>query len=200
MSATTEPQRPYTPEDLLTIPDGDRYELVDGRLVEPNPSVLASIVTAKLTARLGEYCHAHEAGWTFSPSCLYRCFPWRPLLVRKPDASFIRRDRLSFEGLAAAILDIAPDLAVEVVSPNDEAEDLQGKVRDDLRAGTRLVWVVFPKARAVRVHRADKTGLDLDEVDPLPGEDVLPGFSCRVGDLFPPAPPAQPPDPAPGQA
>ena len=82
-------------------------------------------------------------------------------------------------------LTIVPDLAVEVVSPNDTAYEVEQKAREYLGVGARLVWVVYPNIRSVRVHRPDGTEAMRREGDELGGESVLPGFACRVGELFP---------------
>ncbi len=78
---------------------------------------------------------------------------------------------------------VPPDLAVEIVSPNDRFSDVQAKVREYLAAGTRLVWVVWPEGRSVIVHGADGV-VELGPEDVLSGADVLPGFEVRVGQLF----------------
>jgi Uma2 family endonuclease len=79
---------------------------------------------------------------------------------------------------------IAPDLAVESVSPNDTYEEVEVKVGEYLRAGVRLVWVISPETRTLLVRRPDKTATTLDTTDTLGGEGVIPGFTCLVGDLF----------------
>ena len=79
---------------------------------------------------------------------------------------------------------IAPDLAVEVVSPNDLAYEIDKKVEEYDTASVKLIWVVNPETKTVRVHRADGTVTVLREKDELDGENVVPGFRCRVGDLF----------------
>ncbi len=190
MSTTAEPQTRYTPDDLLAHPDRNRYELVDGHLVERNVSALSSLVASKLNRLLGDYCEPGNIAWIFAADCGYRCFPGHPDRVRKPDVSAVLRDRLPVEQLDEGYITIAPDLAVEVISPNDLAYEVEKKVREYLEAGVRLVWVVYPPTRLVRIHRADQTVAELRESDELSGEDVIPGFRCRVGDLFPPEPAA----------
>ncbi len=80
---------------------------------------------------------------------------------------------------------IAPALAVEVVSPNDLAYEIDKNVEEFFAAGTQLVWVINPVIQTVRVYRLNGPGVILRAEDELTGEDVLPGFRCRVGDLFP---------------
>ena len=89
---------------------------------------------------------------------------------------------------------VAPDLAVEVASPNDLGRELRVKVEEYLRAGVRLVWLVDPETRSIEVVRADGGVARLYEQDELSGEDVLPDFRCRVAELFAPA--AAPVEPA----
>ena len=79
---------------------------------------------------------------------------------------------------------VSPDLAAEIVSPNDLAYDVGEKVQEWLRAGASLVWVVNPETRTVEVHRARGTGTILREEDYLDGEDVLPGFACSLAGIF----------------
>jgi Uma2 family endonuclease len=79
--------------------------------------------------------------------------------------------------------DVAPDLAVEVLSPDDRAGEVLAKVSDWLRAGCQLVWVIDPDRRVARVYRADGSESLTSGGAALDGEDVLPGFTCRVEDL-----------------
>jgi Uma2 family endonuclease len=175
----------YTPEDLLTMPDGNHYELVDGQLVEHTMSTWASYVAGELHARLRDFSRANRRGWVLPEGTTYQCFPDHPSRVRKADTSFIKLDRMSVEqARAEGHRRIAPDLAAEVVSPNDLAYDVDRKVQEFLTAGVQLVWVVNPEARMVRIHRAQSTGTILREQDELDGEDVLPGFRCPVRELF----------------
>ena len=175
-----------TPEELLAMPDGGHFELIDGELKERRGSVLSNFVALEIGGILRNHCQEHHQGWLFAAELGYRCFPWEPSKVRRADVSFIRHDRYSWQQLTHdGFMTIAPDLAVEVVSTNDLVGELDEKVEEYLRAGVKLVWVVRPAARAVQVFRADRSESWLWAADELSGEDVLPGFRCRVGDLFP---------------
>ena len=99
--------------------------------------------------------------------------------------SCVRQERLPSEKFSEGYIDIPPDVAVEVVSPNDLVYEVTQKVQEYLAAGVKLVWVVNPPARSVEVHRLDGSVALLKAGDELSGESVLPGFSCRVGELFP---------------
>src|SRR5262249_15262064 len=83
-----------TPEELLAMADGKHYELVDGVPVERTMSLLAGRVESKMIRILEGHCEGPDLGWVIGPSSGYRCFPWKPGKIRRPDVSFIARDRL----------------------------------------------------------------------------------------------------------
>jgi Uma2 family endonuclease len=100
--------------------------------------------------------------------------------------SFIRLDRYPVKRLSnEGFITIPPDLAVEVISPNDLASELDEKLEEYLRAGVRLIWVINPQTRTLQIFRADRSGSRLHETDELLGEDVVPGFCCPVRALIP---------------
>ena len=175
---------PYAPDDLLTRPDGDAYELIHGDLVERKMGAKSSFIAGRVFRELDRFCTDRRLGWVFPEGTSFRCFPDDPDKVRRADVSFIRFGRLPNEQLPEGHLRMAPDLAVEVVSPHDLAYDVDSKVEDYLQAGVRLVWVVSPAARTVRVHRPDGPGTTLRADDEVTGGEVLPGFRCPVRDLF----------------
>lgn len=107
-----------------------------------------------------------------------------PDIVRAPDVAFVHADRLPPREAREKYLPLAPDLAVEVLSPWDRAGEVLEKVLEYLSAGTRLVWVVAPRRRTVTVHYPDRTARILTEGDELDGGDVLPGFKVAVAELF----------------
>jgi Uma2 family endonuclease len=180
-----------TPEDLLALPDSVSYELVDGTLVERHMGWESSWIGGQIIRRLNAHCSDKNLGWVAQADAGYQCFPDRPKLVRKPDVSFLRRGRLPGEQLPRGHCTIPPDLAVEVISPNDEAEEIEEKLSEYLGVGVALVWVIYPKTRTVYVYRPDGTANRLTDRQELSGEDVVPGFACPIRDLFPPlAPPA----------
>jgi Uma2 family endonuclease len=175
-----------TPKELLAMPDGGHYELIDGELRERNKSLLSSRVAVKLARRLDVHCDQHNLGWVVDAECGYACFPWKPGRIRRADVSFIAASRLpSQEERAEGYVTIPPDLAVEVVSPNDYVNELENKVEEYISAGVKLVWVVNPVTCIVEVLRGDGSVSRLRAGDELSGEEVLPGFRCRVDDLFP---------------
>jgi Uma2 family endonuclease len=186
-------EKRYTPQDLLTMPDGDRYELVDGRLLEHKMSFCSSYVAGVILRLLQSFCHEHRLGWVLPEGASYQCFTAFPGRVRKADVSFIRLQRCSLaQATTEGHCPIAPDLAVKVMSPNDIAYEIDDKVREFLDAGVSLVWVVNPEQRTIEVHRAGGPGTILRENDELSGEEVIPGFRRRVGDFMQPPPGVEP--------
>jgi Uma2 family endonuclease len=107
-----------------------------------------------------------------------------PDTVRSLGVAFVSQDRVNSIGVPKEYWPGAPDLAVEVISPNDTLNDVEEKVSDWLTAGTKLVWVVNPKLRTVALRRPGPQITVLHDQDQLQGEDVLPGFACRVAELF----------------
>ena len=178
----------WEPEDLLTMTDGDRFELVDAQLVELKKGNWGSYVAGTIHQRLRNWTETRRLGWVYLGGASYQCFPDAPKKVRRPDVSFVRLERMPLdEAMSDGHIGIAPDLAVEVISPNDLAYEIDEKVDEYETAGVKLIWIVNPETKAVRVHRADGSVRVLREKDELDGEDVLPGFRCRVADLFLPA-------------
>jgi Uma2 family endonuclease len=181
--ATISPTR-YTPEDLLTIDDRPMPELVDGQLLEREVGQKADAIAATLLVSIAIFVRAHGLGLVNGSQGGYQIFPDDPRKVRIPDVSFTRRDRVPPSGPADGHGRVAPDLVVEVTSPNDLYAMVQAKLNDYLAAGVPLIWVVEPETRTVQVFRRDHTGLRLFPGDTLDGEDVLPGFRCEVDALF----------------
>jgi Uma2 family endonuclease len=130
------------------------------------------------------HCREHRLGRVFGFKAPYRCFPGRPDTIRRPSLSVVRNGRLPGEVVPKDFLTIAPDLAVEVVSPNDLYEEVEAKVNEYLAAGVKLVWVVSPGSKTVLIRRADRTCAEVGEAGELSGESVVPGFTCKVAELF----------------
>jgi Uma2 family endonuclease len=188
------PAAEITPEELLAMPDGGHFELIDGELIERNMSLLSSRVAVSLARRLDVHCEALNLGWVMDAECGYACFPWKPRRIRRADVSFIAVDRLPpEEQRSQGYVTISPDLAVEVVSPDDRVSKLDEKVDEYLRAGVKLVWIINSETLKVQVWRSDGSVTSLRAGDELSGEDVLPGFRCMVEDLFPRAAHAESP-------
>jgi Uma2 family endonuclease len=103
--------------------------------------------------------------------------------VRAPDVGFVRRGRVP-DPVPSGYAELAPDLVVEVLSPDDRPGQVLAKVGDWLEAGVKLVWVVDPERRLAHIYRADGSESVIDDTEMLDGEDVVPGFGCRLGTLL----------------
>jgi Uma2 family endonuclease len=170
---------------LLYIPeDAGQYEWIDGQIREVSePQYEHGVVCAIVTTRLATYVQEHKLGSVASADTLF-LLQEEPRIVRGPDIAFVDKARLlsRVDGVWA----IPPDLVIEVQSPSQRGEFMRKKSADYLKAGVRLVWVVDPNTRTVARLRNGDEPITLNEHDVLDGEDVVPGFRCRVGDLFPP--------------
>jgi Uma2 family endonuclease len=175
-----------TAEELWDMPEvpGKRCELVDGELVEvPGAGALHAMIVFALARLLEDFARQHELGLVL-PDGLAYVLRRGPDQVRIPDVSFIAWEHVPDEGIPEGFWEGPPTLAVEVVSPNDRADDTHDRVQDYLEAGTRQVWVLWPRRRSISVY---SPGADTCELGPdavLNGGDMLPGFTVRVGDLF----------------
>ena len=162
----------------------DRLELVDGRVVRMSPvGPEHGRIDRKLVTRLGQYVEERGLGEVY----LNTGFILRrsPDVTRGPDEAFVAKARAAANPPPErGFWPIVPDLAVEIVSPDDTASDVNEKVRDYLESGVRVVWVVYPRTRQVHVCRptGDVQILFADAV--LEGEDVLPGFRLPLAELW----------------
>jgi Uma2 family endonuclease len=177
--------RLMTADELLLLPDdGHRHELVRGELRTMSPTGWEhGDHTSVLDGSLGAYVRAHRLGRVVTGEVGFR-LTIDPDTVRAPDVAFVRRERLPTADAAPGYFRGAPDLAVEVISPSDRYTDVDEKVGEWLGAGTRLVFVVNPRRRSLAVHRADGSVSILRMDDTLDGEDVVPGWSLAIRDLF----------------
>ncbi len=176
-----------TAEEFLQRPDLTAFELVDGQLVERAMAQDSSEVEMNLAYLLKLVVTPNQLGWVYPSSSCYRCFEGvtgdRDRL-RKPDVSFIAQGRLTVEDKRSSVLKTAPDLAVEVVSLNENVMELDEKISEYLGAGVKLVWVINPRAETVSIYRQDGSAARLNANGELSGEDVIPGFKCKVAELF----------------
>jgi Uma2 family endonuclease len=172
-------------EEFERLPDEDGYrlELSRGRLVrEPAPGAVHSWVARNLLFQLGRYVEERSLGLVIFDAGFL--LSEDPPTVRIPDLAFLSREHLPSEGPPLGFWTMAPDLAVEVVSPSNRPADIREKVFEYMEAGTRLVWVVDPRTRSVTVYRSRWDVQLLTEDDVLDGADVLPGLLLRIFEIF----------------
>jgi Uma2 family endonuclease len=178
-------ERLYTPEELEAMPDAAGFELIDGVLRERAVSYESSRSAARIARIIGNFAEAEDLGDVLGADIGLRLWPRTPLHYRRPDVAFVQRDHVTADVAASGMMTIPPDLVVEVISPNDLGEDIGDKIAEYVEAGVPLIWVAYTRQRAIQVIRADRSGQWFRPGDTITGEDVLPGFEHRVGDLFP---------------
>lgn len=183
MSTVTAPSHELTPAGVLDMPERDRFELVDGRLVELAMSSMSQYFTTRLARFLGNHCDPLGQAHVIV-ECGIVCFPGKPNQMRRPDICCVRTDRLAFDQIGEGFLTVRPDVVVEVISPNDRVDELEEKLDDYRDAGIPLVWLIYPPQRRVRIIRPVGPPTDLGPADQLTGEEILPGFHCQVAELF----------------
>ena len=178
-----DPKLRYTTDQFVRLEDCDDYELIDGR---PEP-LSNGARSSRVAVRLGSLLLSSERsgrGLVFGSSG-YCCFPNRPDLVRRPSLSFIAGTRMSKDVIPDVDpIRIAPDVVVRIVTTADKYESIELSMRDWRDAGTRLIWVISPETKSVLIRRLDGTCSEYFEADELSGEDVIPGFTCKVAELF----------------
>ena len=174
-----------TEDELFRMPDeGKQYELVRGVLkVGEPPGARHGSVAMLLGARIAQHALANRLGVVFAAETGF-VLARDPDTVRAPDVAFVRKDRIPAGGPGPKYFDGAPDLAVEVLSPDDTVYEVEEKVEEYLAAGAGAVWVVNPKHRRVTVYRLDAAPRVLGERDALEGDDLVPGFRCEVREIF----------------
>ena len=196
-SAPSQEQAKVRPEDLLAMPDNGSLELVDGKIVEKQVSKESSQTELMIGSRLLNFALQSGLAEVFPASLGYRVFPDAAAKIRKPDASVIHKSRLeAIDDPNPGFMSIVPDLAVEVISTHDTVGDVDQKLDDYESAGFPLIWIVDPARRSVTVYplKAKPYILLLD--DEITAGEALPGFKCRVADLFPPRAARVPGEPA----
>ncbi|OAI43110.1 hypothetical protein AYO38_02755 [bacterium SCGC AG-212-C10] len=162
------------------------WDNVDGVLVEKDMGAESDWIATEAIGFMRNFVGRGKLGRVFGQGGGYQYPALDDGRLRFPDVSFVAAEKLPNGIPHRGWLTVPPDLVVEVCSPNDEAEEVQTKVRVWLEGGARLVWVIFPASRQIAVHRMDRTGKTLVDGDMLDGEDVLPGFTVPVGELLPP--------------
>ena len=163
-----------------------QLELVEGEIVEMSkPTIRHGVITMRLSVKIANHVDENDLGWVTAAETGFVLArnPDGRATVRGLDIAFISKAKAP-KPLSRGWVEIPPDLAVEVISPGNRTSDTHKKVRELLRAGASLVWLVYAETRTVAVHTA-AGAVTYEESDTLSGGDVLPGFEVRVGDIFP---------------
>ena len=176
-----------TVDDVLRLGEqGERYELVDGELVPMSPT---NFEHARIELHVGVLFSAfvlpRQLGEVLVGEPLFR-LDQAGQIGRAPDVAFVRRERLRGQPNLQGVFHGAPDLAVEIVSPNDTAADVQRKVDDWLEYGTLAILLMYPAMRSVVFWRASGA-MSLHGDDDVNLDPAIPGFRCKTSELFPPS-------------
>lgn len=177
--------RLMTIEDLADLGDEPgRYDLIRGELIRTSPAhTKHGAYASRIVGRLQLYVDEHDAGEVYTAEAGF-ILARDPDVLLAPDVAFVRRHRLPPENEQTGFFELAPDIAVEVVSPSDRLRDVSDKVMEYLEGGVSLVWVVEPGRKLVTTYKPDRTSKILTVDDELDGGDVLPGFRMPVADVF----------------
>lgn len=185
MTVATETKQ-FTAEDLLRLADQGRYELVDGQLVEKPMAKKSNNIAAMMGFELISFFKRNPIAGVYNEQG-FRCFGQTgdSLRIRKSDVAVVLNERAEADASETAFFSIRPDIAIEVMSPTDLVEELQGKLEDYRRADVPLVWIVHPETQSIEIHRGRGPINVLHLGDTLTGEPVLPGLEIKIDDLFP---------------
>jgi Uma2 family endonuclease len=170
-----------TDGELLRLPkDGNKYEVVDGELRMSPAGLRHERIVARLIGLLAPFVKERRLGDVLGSNVLYILPSGNK---RAPDVSFVAAGRLE-RYQHAVFPELAPDLAVEVMSPGDSPRQVLDRVGEYLQAGVRLVWVIEPEGRTASVYRTLTDVRTVDENGSLEATDVLPGFRCALSELL----------------
>jgi Uma2 family endonuclease len=183
--ATVE-KKPITAEEFLEMPDptdGTVLELVRGEIVAmPGPGLEHGEIQVNVASLIKQFLKAHPIGRVVVESGVIT--ERGPDTVRGPDVSFYSQERLPLDRRVTGYYDQAPDLCVEVVSPSNTVRELRTKAKEYLFAGVRVVWIIEPRDREVVIVTEPLESRTLEAGATLDGGEVLPGFTCKVAELF----------------
>lgn len=164
------------------MPEGEgKRELVRGEVRDEMPSGVHGIIALKIGAKLLSWLESGHEGyaWVEVAFLLAR----NPDLARLPDVCYVGPGKLE-SGIPEKYWEIAPDLAIEVISPSETWDEVQQKVEEYLVAGTQMVWTVHSRTQRVVVYTPDSVARTYKAEDGLEFPQLLPGFSCKVGEFF----------------
>jgi Uma2 family endonuclease len=165
----------------LDLHPDKEYEIVAG---QPEEKTMEGArhggVGARLIVRLGSYVEAHQLGGIYGPDTTFQIGENQ----RIPDVAFVAASRFPAAGEPEGIWPMPPDLAVEIISPYDLYERVISKVEDYFAGGVRQVWLISSEHKTITIYSSATQTTILTETDELASEELLPGFRCRIAELF----------------
>jgi len=184
MAIASTSEKIWTDEEFMVLSKGGRYELVNGELINMgNAGMEHGEIGSFLGGSLSLYVRSHKLGAICDSST---AFTMKSGNRRSPDVSYIAKERLEgLKRLPKGYFQGSPDLAVEILSPSNTVEEIHDKIVEFFENGTRLVWVIHPDEKYVLVYHSPSPDRLLRLEDSLNGEEIVPGFSLAVAELFP---------------
>jgi len=178
-----------TADEFFDSPYSEGFELIKGKVVPKGgrfeitmpTGAIHGAITDELQSRMSVFVRENNLGRVFAAET---GFILAEGTVRGIDISFVGNEKLVEFGVPEKFFPTAPDLAVEVISPGNTFDEIQDKIEEYISAGTKLVWIVYPKQKMIHVHRRSNVIKVLRESDTLDGEDVLPDFKVGLSEIF----------------
>ena len=176
-------ERLITGEELSKMPEAEPCELIEGRIVRMSPtSHIHGRIETRFASRLSSFVEAARLGQVLSGEVgIY--IRRQPDTIRAADAAYISSARYA-QSRSESYLDVAPELIVEVLSPDDAWQAVMRKLADYFSIGVQVVWVADPQARTVYAYRSATEAKQFTESDTLTAPEILPGFTLPVAELF----------------
>lgn len=190
MSAVLEktPVKTMTPDKFFDSPYSSGFELVNGKIISKKGDIQKNMPTGalhgavtELASRMSHFVRENKLGKVFAAET---GFILGKNTVRGIDVSFVGNEKLNKFAVTEKFYPVAPDLAVETISPGNSLDEIQDKIEEYLAAGTKLIWIVYPKQKMIQVHRRNNAINVLRAADELDGEDVLPNFRVKLSEIF----------------
>ncbi len=178
-----------TADEFFDSPFARGFELVKGKVVPKGGNIdfdmptgaLHGAVTEELASRMSWFVKKHKAGRIFAAETE---FILNKGTVRGIDVAFVGNEKLKEHGIPEKYFPVAPDIAVEVISPGNTFDEIQDKIIEYIASGATLVWIIYPKQKMVQIHKKSNVIQVLREKDELSGEDVLPDFKLKLEEIF----------------
>ena len=175
-------EKEWTAEEFFQSPLSKNHELIEGELVETmSTGFIHGVVAQRIGRFIGNFANQHQLG---EVTAAETGFILGEKTYRGADSAFISNESLSEHGYPQGFFPTAPDIAIEVVSPNNTSEEMMEKTNLYLQNGSRMVWIIYPQTRVITVYRQNNVVSLLRESDFLDGEDVLPDFRLSIAELF----------------
>ena len=174
-----------TATELASLsPEASRGELIQGEFISMSPAgFIHGEIAATILITMGQFVRQAQNGKVYAAETGF-ILKRNPDTVRAPDVAFVTSQRAALQSKETGFFDGAPDLAVEVISPNETVDDIESKLIDYLEAGTQMVWHVFPRTQSITVYRSLTNIRVFTIADKIDCEELLPGFSVAVKEIF----------------